>query len=92
MVARPFEEALTHAANTLFSQIPSSANSEKQLLVIDPLIDGVSGMQSSATTTMGTRIGDLVRGHYPQFDLQPFSAANVRRSAKSFGRHLHTGE
>ena len=82
VVARPFEEALTNAANTLFSQIPSSANSEKQLLVIDPLIDGVSGMQSIATRTMGTRIGDLVRGHYPQFDLQPFSAANVRRSPK----------
>ena len=81
-VARAFEEALTHAANTLFSQIRTSANSEKQLLVIDPLIDGVSGMQSSATTIVASRIGELVRGHYPQFDLQPFSAANVRRSPK----------
>ena len=81
-VARPFEEALTHAANTLLSQTGTSAHSEKQLLVIDPLIDGVSGMQSSATTTMASRIGELVRGHYPQFDLQSFSAANVRRSPK----------
>ncbi|HSQ13571.1 MAG TPA: OmpA family protein [Candidatus Deferrimicrobium sp.] len=81
-VARRFEEALTDAANTLFSQIRASANGEKQLLVIDPLIDGVSGMQSNATRTMASRIGELVRGHYPQFDLQPFSAANVRRSPK----------
>ena len=81
-VARPFEEALTDAANKLFSQIRTSANSEKQLLVIDPLIDGVSGIQSRATTTMASRIGELVRGRYPQFDLQPFSAANVRRSPK----------
>ena len=81
-VARPFEEALTHAANMLFSQIRASANSEKQLLVIDPLIDGVSGMQSSATRNMASRIGELVRGHYPQLDLQPFSAANVRQSPK----------
>ena len=35
VVARPFDEALTNAANTLLSQIPSSANGEKQLLVID---------------------------------------------------------
>jgi outer membrane protein OmpA-like peptidoglycan-associated protein len=81
-VARPFEEALTHAANTLFSQLQASANSERQLLVIDPLIDGVSGMQSGATRAMASRIGELVRGNYPQFNLQPFSAANVRRSPK----------
>ena len=81
-VVRPFEVALTDAANTLFSQIRTSANSEKQLLVIDPLIDGVSGIQSRATTTIASRIGELVRGRYPQFDLQPFSAANVRRSPK----------
>ena len=81
-VARPFEEALTSAANTLFGQIRSSTNSEKQLLVIDPLIDGVSGMQTIATRTMESRIAELVRGSYPQFDLQPFSAATVRRSPK----------
>ena len=81
-VARPFEEALTSAANTLFGQIRSSTNSEKQLLVIDPLIDGVSGMQTIATRTMESRIAELVRGSYLQFDLQPFSAATVRRSPK----------
>jgi hypothetical protein len=58
----------------------SSPNNEKQLLVIDPLIDGVSGMQTVATRTTESRIAELVRGSYPQFDLQPFSAASVRRS------------
>lgn len=79
-VPRPFEEALTIAANTLFGQIRSSANSEKQLLAIDPLIDGVSAMQTIATRTMESRIAELVRGSYPQFNLRPFSAAIVRRS------------
>ena len=81
-VARPFEEALTSAANTLFGQTRLSANNDKHLLVIDPLIDGVSGMQTVATRTMETRIAELVRINYPQFDLQPFSAATVRRSPK----------
>jgi outer membrane protein OmpA-like peptidoglycan-associated protein len=81
-VARPFEEALNSAANALFVQTRMSANNDKQLLVIDPPIDGVSGMQTVATRTMESRIGDRVRGSYPQFDLQPFSAATVRRSPK----------
>ena len=81
-VPRPFEEALTNATNALFGQMRSSANNEKQLLVIDPLIDGVSGMQTIATRTMESRIAELVRGAYPQFDLQTFSAAVVRRSPK----------
>src|SRR5512139_1156668 len=78
-VARLFEEALNRAANTLFSQISTSANTEKPLLVIDPLIDGVSGMQTIATRAMESRISELVRGSYPHIDLQPFSAATVRR-------------
>ena len=81
-VARPFDEALTSAASTLFGQIRSPANGEKQLLVIDPLIDGVSGMQTLATRTMESRIAEMVRGNFPQFELQPFSTATVRRSPK----------
>jgi len=81
-VAHPFDAALTNAANTLFGQLRSSANNEKQLLVIDPLIDGVSGMQTIATRTMESRIAELVRDSYPQFDLQPFSAAALRQSPK----------
>jgi outer membrane protein OmpA-like peptidoglycan-associated protein len=80
LAARPFEEALTIAANTLFGQVRASANSEKQPLVIDPPIDGVTGVQSSATKTMEARIIELVRGNYRQFELQPFSAGVVRRS------------
>ena len=59
-VARPFVEALYSAAHTLFAQIHSSANNEKPLLVIDPLIDGVSGMQTIATRAMESRISELV--------------------------------
>ena len=79
---RPFAEAVVAAANMLFGQIGTTTHSEKQLLVIDPIIDGVTGMQSVATRTMEARIAELVSAHYPQFDLQPFSAAAVRRSPR----------
>jgi outer membrane protein OmpA-like peptidoglycan-associated protein len=83
MIARPFEDALTAAARSLFGQVRPSANNEKSLLVIDPPIDAISGMQTIATRTMESRIAELLRGSYPQFDLQQFSAANVRRSPKA---------
>ena len=79
-IPRRFEEALTNATGSLFGQLRLPASSEKQLLVIDPLIDGVSGMQTVATRSMESRIVELVRGTHTQFDLQPFSGASVRRS------------
>jgi hypothetical protein len=48
-------------------------------VVIDPLIDGVTGTQSVATRSMGERLVQMMREHYPQYDVQPFSAANVAR-------------
>ena len=76
-----FDDAVQSAANALFSgaklppEMPPPA-----VLVIDPLIDGMSGEQSAATRTMESRIVDLVKNKYPQFDVQPFSASRVAKS------------
>jgi len=77
----PFDEAVLKAANDLLSkaQQPSTA-AAKQTLVIDPLIDGMTGYQSSATLSMQARIEQLARDQYPQFDVQPFSAAAVEQA------------
>jgi tetratricopeptide (TPR) repeat protein len=48
--------------------------------VIDPLIDGMTGAQSNATRSMGARLGEMMREQYPQYDVQPFSAATVAKS------------
>ena len=80
----PFDEAVLKAANDLLSkaQKPStdSTPSAKYTLVIDPLIDGMTGNQSTATLSMQSRIEQLARDKYPQFDVQPFSAATVDQS------------
>ena len=80
----PFEEAVLSAANDLFSraQVPAGASDPfaRHALVIDPLIDGVSGVQSKATRSMEARIVELVRTKYPRFSVQPFSAGNVAKS------------
>ena len=80
----PFDDAVLKAANDLFSraQLPATGTGEsaKHVLVIDPLIDGVSGAQSVATQSMEARLVELVKNQYPQFEVKPFSTATVAQS------------
>ena len=78
----PFNEAVSFAANNLLSKadLGSVANT-KHMLVIDPLIDGNSGVQSVATETMGAMLGQLVKTTFAErYDLQPFNLSTVTRS------------
>ncbi len=76
----PFDDAVLSAANNLLgkAQLPPGP---KFTVVIDPLIDGVTGQQSKATQAMGARIVSLIRERYPQqYEVQPFNSANVQKS------------
>jgi outer membrane protein OmpA-like peptidoglycan-associated protein len=75
----PFDDAVLAAANNLLNkaQLPPGT---KHSLLIDPLIDGVTGMQTAATKAMGARIAKLVRDSYPQrYDVIAFNGGNVAR-------------
>lgn len=74
----PFPEALQRAANDLFSKAQLSG--ERIELVIDPLIDGVSGAQSTSTRSMQQALVELVGKSYPRFQVQPFSAEALARN------------
>jgi outer membrane protein OmpA-like peptidoglycan-associated protein len=82
--AIPFEEAILKAANDLFSKVPPPSAEPgltgKRVVVIDPLVDSVSGVQSHATQTIASRIVELIQTSYPQFEIQPFSAASVAQA------------
>jgi outer membrane protein OmpA-like peptidoglycan-associated protein len=75
----PFNDAVMAAATSLFTNAPLPAGA-RQPVIIDPLIDGVSGMESSATRAMEERLIELMRTRYTGLDLKPFNAANVRQS------------
>jgi outer membrane protein OmpA-like peptidoglycan-associated protein len=77
----PFEEAVLRAANDLLSKaaLPERGPGDKVVLAIDPLVDGVTGMQSAATRSMEQRIVALVRERYPQFDVQQFNTATMAK-------------
>jgi len=74
-----FQDALLKAANDLFSKANLQGAPEKVVVVIDPLIDGVTGGQSVATQGMERRIIDLVRKDYPRFEVTRFNSASVAR-------------
>jgi outer membrane protein OmpA-like peptidoglycan-associated protein len=81
----PFSDAVLFAANNMFKAASAVGDSADALpLVIDPLIDGNSGVQSIATQTMEARIGELVRSSYPRFQLQPFSTSTLSRGPLLF--------
>ena len=83
-VAMPFNEAVLKAAHDLFSKMPPPAaergGAGKRVVVIDPLVDGVTGVQSNVTASIEAHIVELVRTSYPQFEIQPFSAASVAQA------------
>jgi outer membrane protein OmpA-like peptidoglycan-associated protein len=74
----PFDDAVLSAATSLLSKAPAGA--DRAPLVIDPLIDGVTGMQTQASRAMGARLAGLIRERYSQFDVQPFNATTVALS------------
>ncbi len=77
----PFPTAVLNAANGVFSGALANTQQEgrSRLVVIDPLVNGVTGEQSVATNQIQDQIIALARDKYPQFDIEPFSAATVSR-------------
>lgn len=76
----PFDDAVLSAANNLLGKAQVAAAPPRHVVIIDPLIDGMTGAQSQATRAMGAKIVELIRNSYPQYDIQPFTASNVARS------------
>ncbi len=77
----PFPVAVTNAANAVFTAASKSLppGAPRQVVVIDPLVNGVTGEQSVATKQIQERIVALAKANYPQFDIQPFTAATVAK-------------
>lgn len=71
----PFDQAVLNAGNAVFSA--AGGDGRRQSVVIDPLVNGITGEQSVSTRALGSRLADLARQHYPQFDIKPFNASTV---------------
>lgn len=74
----PLEQAFMKAATDLFAKLPASAG--ETTIVIDPLIDGVTGIQSAATRGFDRRIAELVAQRYPHVKVLAFTPENVAKA------------
>jgi len=75
-----FDDAVLNAAQALFSKAQLPPGDEKVDLVIDPLIDGFSGAQSTATRLIEKRIVKLVNEKFPRFRIVPFTKEALAKS------------
>jgi hypothetical protein len=82
----PFREAVLQAANAIFSSAPvapispnGASTANRAVVVIDPLVNGITGEQSVATQSIGARIEELAREKYPQFEVKQFTPQTVSR-------------
>src|ERR1700744_3664139 len=66
----PFADAVVNAATAVFKTASENVppGGQRQVVVIDPLVNGVTGEQSAATQQIQERIIALAKANYPQFD------------------------
>jgi outer membrane protein OmpA-like peptidoglycan-associated protein len=76
-----FDEAVANAAHKVFSSAPTPEG-QPALVVIDPLVDGMTGYQSKATQTIQDRIVDVVKKEFPQYAVQSVTPESLKRQPR----------
>jgi hypothetical protein len=76
LVALPYDQAVRKAAQDLLANA-KLAKDQKYSMVVDPLVDGNSGMQTEATVAMEQSVVQLVKENYQQVDVKPFTSETV---------------
>lgn len=74
--------AFTKAATELFDKVV--AGQGKTFIVIDPLLDGVTGMQSRATRGFDKRIGEFITDRYKHIEVLPMTVENLAKAKYVF--------
>jgi len=76
IVALPYEQAVRKAAQDLLANA-NLARDQKYSVVVDPLVDGNSGVQSEATAAMEQSVVQVIRENYQQIEVKPFTSEAV---------------
>src|SRR5262245_52550799 len=78
---RSFEEAVQVATDGLMSQLqarsdPAAKTDAKRGIVIDPMVDALSGQQTAATRLLEQRVGERLQAN-PRLEVMPFQVAGL---------------
>jgi len=77
-----FDEAVGNAAHAVFKAAPPPASPTASLVVIDPLIDGMSGYQSRATQTIQAHIANIVKQDFPQYAVRGITPESLKQQPR----------
>jgi outer membrane protein OmpA-like peptidoglycan-associated protein len=70
----PFEEAVAAASRVMFS---GGGLLLPRPVVIDPILDGVSGEQTVASRLIETRLREIAKKEFSKYDIRDFNTQNV---------------
>jgi outer membrane protein OmpA-like peptidoglycan-associated protein len=74
----PFDEAVATAAHKVFAAAPI-AGGNAAMLVIDPLVDGMTGYQSKATKSIQDRITGVAKTDFPQYVVERITPDSLKQ-------------
>ncbi|HEY1725129.1 MAG TPA: hypothetical protein VGF89_06885 [Steroidobacteraceae bacterium] len=77
----PFDEAVANAAHAIFTNAPAP-DASTAMVVIDPLVDGMTGYQSKATQTIQDRIGDIVKKDFPKYAVERITPESLKQQPR----------
>jgi outer membrane protein OmpA-like peptidoglycan-associated protein len=78
----PLDQAVLRAADAAFTQAEQATDETgRRTVVIDPLIEGVTGFQTEATRSIQDRVEELVAQDHPAFEVLPFTASNLQKAS-----------
>jgi len=85
---QPFDQAVAQATDGLAAQtqklpaflakVESKVN--KRSVVLDPMLDAVTGQQTAATVLLENRVSERLTSKTDQFEILPFQSANLARA------------
>jgi outer membrane protein OmpA-like peptidoglycan-associated protein len=76
-----FDEAVAKAAHAVFAAAPPP-ESNAGVVVIDPLVDGMSGYQSKATQLIQDHIIHIVKDDFPRYKVNPISPESLKQGPR----------
>jgi tetratricopeptide (TPR) repeat protein len=84
----PFEQAVAQATDGLAGQtqkLPAflakvESKLNKRGIVLDPMLDAVTGQQTAATVLLEGRVSERLTSKFDQFEILPFQSASLARA------------
>src|ERR1700722_13445699 len=76
-----FDDAIDNAAHAVLSAA-ASPDSGAAPIVIDPLVDGMTGYQSKATQSIQDRIAGIVKRDFPQYTVQRITPESLKQQPR----------